>query len=378
MKLYYDRRVPSLFHEGIICQDTDFLIEQDKWLFTSNVSDADIIPCSFSKFCEGDLPALNDDQILMVYYIETSGAHVSPEYCRQLIINSPMQHKKTIYIHTNALDTTDTKYIHYDIMFNRQKLFATDYDDDICSGNKCWIWGAPKYTYSLSPINKEFSTDNKLFFCPVRVLDNQRSTTNLVGNFNDTKESLRNHLIQLNANMYLSDPVNGVFFEPNGWKDNPEVAHFETRTGGRWYPAADHYYETSYVSVCVESLYQESNIFYPCEKYFDPLLKGNFPLVFAPAHTIQRMKDYYGFVFPDWIDYSYDNIEDIEQRFVSYLDSVTKVSRMSLEDIHQLYVKDKSILEHNRNVFFTKPYDSLYQKVKNAVTQLGWLGTQSS
>ena len=73
----------------------------------------------------------------------------------------------------------------------------------------------------------------------------------------------------------------------------------------------------------------------------------------------------YGFLVPDWIDYSYDNIEDNEERFIAFSKSLEKYLQYSTEDLLQLYNKDYYILEHNRNVFWDRPYDSLYQKVKD-------------
>ena len=142
--------------------------------------------------------------------------------------------------------------------------------------------------------------------------------------------------------------------------------------GGTWWPAADIYYQTSYISVGIETIFRDSEIFYPCEKTFDPLIKGNFPLIFSAAHSIERLRHYYGFKFPDWIDYSYDRIDDTEDRFNAYLNSIKKIAETPLHEIHELYLKDKHILDHNKNVFFNKSYDFLYPKIKDSMQHLGW------
>jgi hypothetical protein len=102
------------------------------------------------------------------------------------------------------------------------------------------------------------------------------------------------------------------------------------------------------------------------------LIKGNFPLIFSGPNVISNLKKYYDFKFPDWIDYSYDSIDDLEQRFEAYLQSIKKIATIPLNELHNLYLQDKHILEHNRNVFFSKPYDSLYDKVEKSIDALGW------
>ena len=65
-----------------------------------------------------------------------------------------------------------------------------------------------------------------------------------------------------------------------------------------------------------------------------------------------------GFKLPDWIDYSYDDYND-EKRFTQYCKSIDQLCNTDINDLIELWHRDKYILEHNRNLFYTKPRVSL-------------------
>lgn len=375
MRLFYSRDHSHInpFFRKIHLHDLDLLVEKHKWTFTESLEDADIVPCSFYNFQYGLddslLQQLKPNQTLLIWYVETPGDHLTPEYLRKVIQSSALygKHPRTIFAHTNLIDADDPLMIPINVMFNRQKANMTDYDEEVCRF-KTWTWDVPSYTYSLGPIEKKYSPENKSFLCPNRVPLEDADPLSFAGR----KISLHQHIRNLNVGVYLSDPRNGYYLLPNNWENNPEIAHINTSDGGSWYPIGDKYYNTSYISVCIESLIRDPNMFYPSEKYFDPLIKGNFPLIYSGPYVIQRLQEIYGFKFPDWIDYSYDFIEKESLRFPAFLDSVTKASAIPLTELHRLYEKDKHILEHNRNVFYNRPYDSLFDKLKESIQKLNW------
>lgn len=377
MKLYFKRDENTEFHSSIRSLQKFFLLEDDKWEFTSTLSEAKLVLTSLLELVnKPNLSSkLHPDQIVLIWIAETCGDAAGPNHYRSLVFDSEFikNHNKFLCVHSNMLDVDDPRFIPHQIMFNRHKLFCVDYDEayDVPMH---WIYNAPRSTYSISPINKVFSQDNKTFFCPIRIYykDVVGQENYNLGNFNNIKIKLKKFLENINCNMYISDPQRGVFFKPNGWEENPETYNIDTKTGGSWYPAADKYYQTSYVSIAIESIVRESNIFYPCEKSFDPLIKGNFPLIFSSPYFIERMKKYYNFKFPDWIDYSYDSITNLNERLDAFCNSIKKISELPLEKLHELYIKDKHILEHNRSIFYNTPYDHLYPKVKKSIELLGW------
>lgn len=367
------------FHPGLKSLDTYFLREKE-WQYVSDVRDADIIPIEFySRYISWNspepIPSIKNNQILLVWPIEVFES-ITPTLCREAGINSPLykQHDKILFVHTNLLDNNDPRYISYDLMFNREKLYCTDYHDEWCRSGKLWTTAAPKITYKLGTIDKQAPQNNKIFLCPLRIRTDQLNM------HNDLKQRLKKFLQDINANMYVSDPYNKDYFLPNGWgqQELNNIDLLSSMLHGGWYPIDTKYFNTSYITLAVETNYGGNgnvgnDILYITEKSFDPLIRGNFPLIFGSQYTIKRLQDYYGFIFPVWIDYSYDSIFDLEKRFEAYCDSVKEISTLPVEKVHELYVKDKHILEHNRSIFYNRPYDNLYPKIINSLKVLNWL-----
>jgi hypothetical protein len=92
------------------------------------------------------------------------------------------------------------------------------------------------------------------------------------------------------------------------------------------------------------------------EKSFDPLIQGNFVLPFGYPGLIKDILSY-GFKLPNWIDYSYDSISDDNDRFYVYMESLKKLNDLPFDHLFNMATNDKAILEHNRSIFYSRPYD---------------------
>jgi hypothetical protein len=109
------------------------------------------------------------------------------------------------------------------------------------------------------------------------------------------------------------------------------------------------------------------------EKTWDPLIKRHFILPFGYPGMIGQLTQDYGVLLPDFIDYSYDSIPDVEERFAAYLTSVDRFLSLSVEELSALVNEHQELLDHNRSIFFNRGYHSLYSRVQQACQQLGWL-----
>lgn len=359
--------------------DSYFLLESAKWTFTENVSDAEIVVLPLSIFFS-DKPDydlynkldIRSDQIILLWIFETS-LTFTIERAIHMVESSNLYQKypKILIAHTNALYNNDHKFIHFDIMFNRQKLYFTDYQEHLCK-YKAWAEIAPSIVYSINPIDKKFSESNKLFLAPIRIKQHMCG-------FEQLKKTLKDFLHKLDCLAYINDLTTGEVFYPNMSQNlsdtEKEWINNIMKTGNwPWLPVSDHYYNTSYITLGIESDYTSSTTenFYVSEKYYNQLIKGNFPLIYGAPNQVKYLKEIYGFKFPEWIDYSYDSIKNDATRLESYFNSIKQISKISIQYIHELYLKDKHILDHNRNIFFQRPYDSIYSKVSNAIERLGW------
>ena len=125
---------------------------------------------------------------------------------------------------------------------------------------------------------------------------------------------------------------------------------------------ANHYYNSSYISIYIETITTGVYTKTITEKTWDPLIKGHFILPYGYSGLVKDIQSY-GFIIPEWIDYSYDQELDDHRRWEKYEQSVKRILK-KFPEVDELYQKDKTILEHNRNLFFTRPYDTLYDKIK--------------
>ena len=88
---------------------------------------------------------------------------------------------------------------------------------------------------------------------------------------------------------------------------------------------------------------------------------------------IAQLVQDYGVLLPDFIDYSYDSITDLEERFSAYLSSVDRFLALSVGELQTLVFDHSELLDHNRSIFFNRGYHSLYTQVQQACQTLGWL-----
>lgn len=257
---------------------------------------------------------------------------------------------KVVILHTNMLEVSCPRY---DILWNRQKAYFTEYDKfDLTS--RTWTWGASKDMYKLTPITekinpKHYLSPNRIYY---QAPDHPRVKARI---------KLKDFLSNYDSKGYKSDPSNGevLYSEQSSADFNKSLKN----GGGTWWPVANTFYDSSVASIYVETITEDFKTKTITEKTWDPLIKGHFIIPFSYSGIIEDLKDY-GFIFPEWIDYSYDKVADYKRRFSLYLNSVEQYLSLSDSDLERLHKENISILEHNRNVFFTRPYDSLFKKLK--------------
>ena len=83
------------------------------------------------------------------------------------------------------------------------------------------------------------------------------------------------------------------------------------------------------------------------EKIFKPIVAQRpFMLAAAPGN-LAYLKSYGFQTFDQWIDESYDNIQDPDQRLQAIVDQTQRLSAMSDSDLRQMHKEMQPILEHN-------------------------------
>jgi len=340
-----------------------FELEPNSFRFVYSPNDADIIPVlphvSNEEF-ESIISYLgNFDRskaILIMYHTHVEDSALFEDECRPVLDDWSRYSDRVIMV---TLDSNSTlnQHLFYDFCWNRQKAYFVDYDKyDLTY--RLWTGLASKKMFELSDITRR--GPYKKILLPNRVFSNRGD---------EPRNIVRQRLHDLIPDRYChrGHPESGYVLYPqeNTKKLNDDVA---TAYGG-WSPISSDYYETSFVSVYVETITGVrglNKVKAITEKTYDPLIKGHFILPFAYSGIIADIKKI-GFILPDWIYYSYDTIENAEERFKAYTESVHKIINLSDFELLDLYEQDSWMLTHNRNLFFVRPYDSLHKKLKQAL-----------
>jgi len=85
------------------------------------------------------------------------------------------------------------------------------------------------------------------------------------------------------------------------------------------------------------------------EKIFKPIVAQRpFMLAAAPGN-LAYLKSYGFQTFDQWIDESYDNIQDPDQRLQAIVDQTQRLSAMSDSDLREMHQEMQTVLEHNFN-----------------------------
>jgi hypothetical protein len=89
------------------------------------------------------------------------------------------------------------------------------------------------------------------------------------------------------------------------------------------------------------------------EKIFKPIVAQRpFMLAAAPGN-LAYLKSYGFQTFDQWIDESYDNIQDPDQRLQAIVDQTSRLCAMSDSELRQMHQEMQPVLEHNFNHLWT-------------------------
>jgi hypothetical protein len=259
---------------------------------------------------------------------------------------------------TNAVDPTVADYkwvIHNDFLFNRTKAYYLNYPFNPTT--KLWYY-VGDLGYRLPEI-KDSSAKTKIYIAPnntylnnplrrimyrpqlVNILKNQYGHLGFIGNHDDDKDLILHSQFEFPFAQTIEELVN--------------VKHHVKYGAWGYNPINNQYYYNTFISIYGETIEHGSTIAIT-EKTYEPFIKGLFVLPFSTNGFIAYVRSQ-GWQLPDFIDYSYDNIEDVEERFLAYCDELHRLLAMPLETWRQHWDNNIGILKYNRELFFQRPYD---------------------
>jgi hypothetical protein len=351
--------------------DLPFHLEKDRWEFVSSVQEADIVPLvmpSPIKYLHWDRtvsiqeqvdfigPSLKDKMLLIMIHTHISDTTNVPTL--DMFARKYAEYTDNVFTVSNNSSLNHPKHLFTDFSFNLVKAYFTEYTKFDLVTNRLWSQKCTVASYTL-PLIKSFNV-TKRFLVP-----------NVIRTTNEYKEYARKKLAEKieEDDCFYSDFSKNVVLLPEEKSQHCLTAHGPNGAG--FLPISNHYYTESIVSAYVETIAKHDvDIRNPVtcisEKTFIPLLKGHFILPFGHPGIIRELKEVYGFRFPEWIDYSYDSIYNEDKRLKMFLASMSDLRKISLRALTDLANKDIEIRKHNRRIFYSSEYDSLYDKVKVA------------
>lgn len=130
-------------------------------------------------------------------------------------------------------------------------------------------------------------------------------------------------------------------------------------------PPARKFFDDTYVSAQIESMFAGPNVVLS-EKTYDHFIQGRIVMNFGPRHYYRTLiQD--GWQFPDVPGLEWDDIEDEQstehwldlpnlQRFKSFISNLQMLTA-DINKLHEIFLRNLSVFEHNQQRLLTKPYD---------------------
>ena len=277
-------------------------------------------------------------------------------YFNNISPTSPRSSNESIII-TNADDSTVEHFkwiIHNDFLFNRTKAYYLNYP--FKPTTKLWYYvgesgyklpaikdGSAKTKIYIAPNNTYLNTPRKIMYRPqlVRLLKNQYGHLGYIGNADDNKNLVLHSQSEFPSVQNIEELVN--------------IKSYADYNFQGYNPINNQYYLNTFISIYGETIEHGSTIAIT-EKTYEPFIKGLFILPFSTNGFIAHVRSQ-GWQLPNFIDYSYDTIENVEARFLAYCDELHRLLSMPLEVWCQHWDRNINVLTYNRELFFRRPYD---------------------
>lgn len=147
---------------------------------------------------------------------------------------------------------------------------------------------------------------------------------------------------------YVSNRTRGITLE-------------EQEVTGAYTPVPNSFYEDSYFSTYVESNCTQRDLIHITEKTFEPLIKGHAILPFTNPGAIKRLQTL-GFKMVDFVDYSFDSIQEVDKRFAMVQEEFLRLLTL---DLDTLYKSNQTVIMYNQECINTIPYDNRILEIFN-------------
>lgn len=263
--------------------------------------------------------------------------------------------KNACFTITNAIsfdkETKEKFILHNDFLFNWTKAYYSNFSfsqkpwyhcgsyrlpDTYDAGKKSKIFVCIANTvYQTSEVSRSFTYRPKL----AELIASEYSDLGWIGNKGMGKS--------------LASDSDYLDYDLKALKELKTV-----KTPGGYSPAHNAYFQDTFISVYVETI-DTGNTVAITEKTYDPLIKGHFVFPFSSFLFLKQLKSL-GFRLPDFIDYSYDYINNDDQRWQAYAKELSRLMAMPIEQWRKHWKENfETVIMHNQQLFFEHPYKKI-------------------
>jgi hypothetical protein len=107
-------------------------------------------------------------------------------------------------------------------------------------------------------------------------------------------------------------------------------------------------YKNSYITIVTETFFDD-DFYYISEKTFKPLMQQHPFILMGRPNSLKYLKDIGFKTFHPFINETYDEIENNNDRFNTILNEIKRLNELSNEDLHLLVQNLNNILQFNQN-----------------------------
>ena len=125
--------------------------------------------------------------------------------------------------------------------------------------------------------------------------------------------------------------------------ESEDSTEFDSVDNSQWFRSGNEYYVNSYFNIVTETFFQEPTLRFS-EKIFKPIIYKLPFILYSTPFSLRQLRSLGYKTFGDFIDESYDEITDSEERIRVLNREVKRLCSLSLKEIHKWYIDMKEIL----------------------------------
>ena len=147
---------------------------------------------------------------------------------------------------------------------------------------------------------------------------------------------------------YVSYQPKELYLDTNFKKpsESEDSTGFDSVSNSQWFNSGNEYYIDSYFNIVTETFFEEPALRFS-EKIYKPIIYRQPFILYSTPFSLRQLRSVGYKTFGDFIDESYDEIQDHEKRLDALNEEVKRLCSLSLDELHNQYVKMKDILDSN-------------------------------